>query len=567
MDSTNNRVGIGTASPSVTLDISGAASISGNLTVDTTTFRVDAINDRVGIGTVSPSTALQVVGTVTATTFSGSGASLTALPAANLSGTTLASGVTASSLTSVGTLTGLTLDGPSSPSMFFGDWNQNNEWSGIRGTHGYLLTGNSAGATGVFLRSESATHPVYIGSNNTNTLVVTNNSATVTGTITASSNIGWSASTYLTPVTGVATNFGSVKVTGTPTSSGWAGYSINGDAVFMSQSSYFGLYDNTNLEWGILCTRNGTTELFHNGSSKIQTTSTGATTTGTHTATTFIGALSGNATSATSATSATTAGSATTATTAGSPSGSYFIGTYLRGIGAGDADDHSVQGIQSGNGGDGAAVAMWASGVAPQFRVGASNNTVYLQNANDTVALSLHAYIITPSSVHVKQDIVSFPSMLRSAGAAVNEDEILTGLNIVRQLRPVTYRWKEKEHFSQLPENPRRALALSRLNTIRKSKGLKPYDSDELHHDCSRNSCSGTAESPCQWTKNWEIGNIGFISQEVGAVIPQATFVDKDGDFAALDSLALTAIAVSAIKEMDATITLLKQRIETLENK
>lgn len=93
-------------------------------------------------------------------------------------------------ITGLGTLTSLTIDGPLSPSVFFGDWNQNNEWSGIRGTHGYLLTGNSAGATGVFLRSESATHPVYIGSNNTNTLRVDNTSATVTPSNLSSFTLG-----------------------------------------------------------------------------------------------------------------------------------------------------------------------------------------------------------------------------------------------------------------------------------------------------------------------------------------------------------------------------------------
>jgi hypothetical protein len=190
-----------------------------------------------------------------------------------------------------------------------------------------------------------------------------------------------------------------------------------------------------------------------------------------------------------------------------------------------------------------------------------------LRNADDSAYNTLEGIITAVSSAHLKQDIETFPQILYSAGAAVNQDEILTGLNIVRQLRPVTYRWKEKEHLSQIPGTPRRALALSRLNTIRKSKGLEPYYSDELHHDCSRDGCSGTAESPCQWTKNWEIGNIGFISQEVGAVIPQAAMLGKDGDFTGLDSLAMTALAVSAIKEMDATITLLKQRIETLENK
>jgi hypothetical protein len=255
------------------------------------------------------------------------------------------------------------------------------------------------------------------------------------------------------------------------------------------------------------------------------------------------------------------------ADSAGSASGSRFDGTAFRGAGAADADDWSVQGIQSGAGNAGAAVAIWATNVAPQFRVGANNPTVYLRNADDSGYNTLEGIITAVSSAHLKQDIETFPQILYSAGAAVNQDEILTGLNIVRQLRPVTYRWKEKEHLSQIPGTPRRALALSRLNTIRKSKGLEPYYSDELHHDCSRDGCSGTAESPCQWTKNWEIGNIGFISQEVGAVIPQAAMLGEDGDFTGLDSLAMTALTVAAIKELDAKVTSLIERIETLENK
>lgn len=250
---------------------------------------------------------------------------------------------------------------------------------------------------------------------------------------------------------------------------------------------------------------------------------------------------------------------------AGSSNATTFTGTYVRMAGNGAADPHSEQGLQSGVGGDGAGVALWASGVAPQFRVGAGNNTVYLRNANDQIYVTLEGIISNVSSIHLKQDVETFPQILHSAGAAINEDEILTGLNIVRQLRPVTYRWREEEHFSQLPENPRRALALARLNKIRKSKGLEPYDSDELHHDCSRDNCTGTAENPCQWTKNWDIGNIGFISQEVGAVIPQAAILGKDGEFTGLDSLAMTALAVAAIKELDATVASLVERIEKLE--
>lgn len=98
-------------------------------------------------------------------------------------------------ITGLGTLTSLTIDGPLSPSVFFGDWNQDNNWSGIRGSFGYLLTGsNGAGNAGIYLRTESTANPVYIGSNNTNTLRVDNTSATVTGTMNATTFSGSGAS-------------------------------------------------------------------------------------------------------------------------------------------------------------------------------------------------------------------------------------------------------------------------------------------------------------------------------------------------------------------------------------
>ena len=67
----NARVGIGTASPTVKLDVVGAitasgaltaatGTISGALTVDTSTLKVDSVNNRVGIGTASPSEDLHV---------------------------------------------------------------------------------------------------------------------------------------------------------------------------------------------------------------------------------------------------------------------------------------------------------------------------------------------------------------------------------------------------------------------------------------------------------------------------------------------------------------------------
>lgn len=59
VDATNNRVGIANATPAVALDVTGAASVSGNLTVDTTTLVVDSTNNRVGVG-VTPTTNYQL---------------------------------------------------------------------------------------------------------------------------------------------------------------------------------------------------------------------------------------------------------------------------------------------------------------------------------------------------------------------------------------------------------------------------------------------------------------------------------------------------------------------------
>lgn len=55
-----SNFGIGTTTPSVPLDVVGAAKIGGDLTVDTNTFFVDSTNNRVAVGTTSPSYNLHV---------------------------------------------------------------------------------------------------------------------------------------------------------------------------------------------------------------------------------------------------------------------------------------------------------------------------------------------------------------------------------------------------------------------------------------------------------------------------------------------------------------------------
>jgi hypothetical protein len=62
----NVRIG-STTTPTNALDVTGAATVSGNFTVDTTTLHVDAASNEVGIGTTSPGQRLEVAGTLIVT--------------------------------------------------------------------------------------------------------------------------------------------------------------------------------------------------------------------------------------------------------------------------------------------------------------------------------------------------------------------------------------------------------------------------------------------------------------------------------------------------------------------
>ena len=553
VDSSNNRVGIGPASPSVTLDISGAASISGNLTVDTTTFAVDATNNRVGIGTVSPSTALQVVGTVTATAFTGP---LTGNVTGNVSGTAATvTGAAQTAITSVGTLTGLTVTnaingtltktvtGTNTADLIYGNMAGNDQFririGGTATNAGYVeIATADDGTEPIHVRQYTG---VFATLTRTATLLDGSGNTSFPGTVTASAFSGnaSTATNLSTDRTNWSTNGTISAVVG---QLGWKNYG-NSHTIFdasQSTSPNGGAVNNTN--------------------SAVPWTSTYPTLMGWNGANTYGVRVD-------SARIADTASTATSATTAGSSNATTFTSSFFQGTYSTLSNSHYDQALRGGNGGSAAGMALWVSGIACQFRLGTGEEKVYLQNSINTSPASFRAIIDNASSKHLKQDIKTFPMLVNAAGSAVNEAEIESGLNIVRQLRPVTYKWKEKLHLSQLPSNPRRALALSRLNKIRSSKGLEPYESDELQHDCSRDNCNGTAENPCSRVKNWENGNIGFIAQEVGALVPQAANLDKDGEYSGLDNLALTAIAVSAIKEMDAKVTSVMERIEALENK
>jgi len=84
--------------------------------------------------------------------------------------------------------------------------------------------------------------------------------------------LGDTGNGYFRPVSG---NYGSIEIDG-GAHSGWEGYSIGGRAVFMHDNvSQMGLFDDVNNHWGLKHTFNGTTELFYDGSAKLDTLSNG----------------------------------------------------------------------------------------------------------------------------------------------------------------------------------------------------------------------------------------------------------------------------------------------------
>ncbi len=109
---------------------------------------------------------------------------------------------------------------------------------------------------------------MQFGNNQWNVYVGNSREITVDGT---GVRLGDTGNGYFRPVSG---SYGSIEIDG-GAHTGYEGYSIGGESVFMSNGSRMGLYDDTNNEWAIFHDKNGEVQLHYNGSSKLQTTSSG----------------------------------------------------------------------------------------------------------------------------------------------------------------------------------------------------------------------------------------------------------------------------------------------------
>jgi hypothetical protein len=152
---------------------------------------------------------------------------------------------------------------------------------------GYLRLNNASEFTnGIFTPStlrvdgtlQVASTIQHEGDTDTNILFDTNTITLQTGgsseiTVnTTGVRLGDTGNGYFQPVSG---NYGSIQIDG-GAHGGWEGYSIGGRIVFMHDNGTgWGIYDDVNNEWLIVGSLNSTVELYHNGSSKLDTLSNG----------------------------------------------------------------------------------------------------------------------------------------------------------------------------------------------------------------------------------------------------------------------------------------------------
>lgn len=194
-----------------------------------------------------------------------------------------------------------------------------------------------------------------------------------------------------------------------------------------------------------------------------------------------------------------------------------------------------------------ASLSFHPGAVAPQFRVGYGDGTIYVRDSGGSGASGMSGAFWSTSSQRYKQDINEWPA--RSLSSAVP-----SAVDTVRRLRPVSYRMSD-DALKDVPVTKRRADALSRLNKYLEGKGLPEY---KLMHECSTETCGHTADSPCPRVVNHNRGEMGFIAEEIEEVLPEAVLLNSDFAPEALRVDAIVAVTVAALKE-------LVDRVELLE--
>lgn len=184
-----------------------------------------------------------------------------------------------------------------------------------------------------------------------------------------------------------------------------------------------------------------------------------------------------------------------------------------------------------------ACMSFHPGGVAPQIRVGQSNNTVFFRNSNNGAYVTVAAVISDQSSETTKQDIADWPPRPQddkplAPGQARKRKE---ALDKVAKVKPKFFR---RDHDAWMWQ----------VRHVKEGDGLV-----DGPHICGQD-CEYTLEERCPRYRDWELGSVGVLAEDLYETFPEAVMLDNDGKPMGVSPTALAVAALAAIQELRAEV-------------
>jgi hypothetical protein len=184
-----------------------------------------------------------------------------------------------------------------------------------------------------------------------------------------------------------------------------------------------------------------------------------------------------------------------------------------------------------GFGGGTAAVTLHPGGQATQWRQAYNDANSYFRNVNDSGYPAVYMDVVDSSALRYKQDVVRLTERRR-------RNTPRSSLNVVRQLRPVFYRWRKDQRL------------------IRTDFQVHECNEDCIGPEAPHYSTANT----CPQYRSWQAGSFGFAAEDIDELLPEVGRHNAQGEPEGIKTLALVAVLTDALQE-------LIERVDRLERK
>lgn len=193
-----------------------------------------------------------------------------------------------------------------------------------------------------------------------------------------------------------------------------------------------------------------------------------------------------------------------------------------------------------------ATITLHPGGVAGMFRIQQNDGRYHCNNTAGDNYFGIIASAFTPgSSLRYKQEVTPLVSTLPAL--PVNPVAAM-----VRALRPVWFRHREEQLMMEIPPMPD--------GWDQDVPWIPPVEDNYIHFCRAEGpgNCGHTPDDPCMWRANWMRGQLGFIAEEVEAVLPQLVQLDKDDTPQTIDLGSFVGLAYAMLQELDNRLTTLE---------